>query len=122
MPSLFDRHTRQWVTPFFSISGIRYSYPPSFRSSNQPIKPDKWLFFRVSKRYKPTKQLAMRVFNILVPLFGLVAISSATLAPAQRQVLVTYPADTPSSILQEAKEVIVAAVSAHGTGIKVTDR
>ncbi|KAI4126718.1 MAG: hypothetical protein LQ338_003621 [Usnochroma carphineum] len=51
----------------------------------------------------------MRVFNILVPLFGLVAISSATLAPAQRQVLVTYPADTPSSILQEAKEVIVAA-------------
>lgn len=37
--------------------------------------------------------------------------SSATLAPAQRQVMVTYPDDTPPSILREAKEAVVAAVS-----------
>lgn len=52
----------------------------------------------------------MKIFNLVVPLLGLVGLSSASLAPAERQVLVTYPASTPASIVQEAKEAIVAAV------------
>ncbi|KAI4203858.1 MAG: hypothetical protein LQ350_001480 [Teloschistes chrysophthalmus] len=51
----------------------------------------------------------MKIFNLVVPLLGLVGLSSASLAPAERQVLVTYPASTPASIVQEAKEAIVAA-------------
>ncbi|KAL9008971.1 MAG: hypothetical protein Q9173_005958 [Seirophora scorigena] len=51
----------------------------------------------------------MKILHSLVTLFGIVAIGSATFAPAQRQVLVTYPEDTPPSILQEAKEAILTA-------------
>lgn len=51
----------------------------------------------------------MKLHSILLPLVGFTTISSAALA-AERQVLVTYSQDTPSSILQEAKDAIVAAV------------
>ncbi|KAL8940159.1 MAG: hypothetical protein Q9216_002977 [Gyalolechia sp. 2 TL-2023] len=60
-----------------------------------------------------TKRIEMmKLSNVLLPLLGLASISAAALAPADRQVLVTYPEDTPPSILQEAKDAIVAAVSA----------
>ncbi|KAL8983503.1 MAG: hypothetical protein Q9177_004961 [Variospora cf. flavescens] len=55
----------------------------------------------------------MKISHSLVTLFGLSfglsAIGNAAFAPAQRQVLVTYPEDTPHSILQEAKEAVLAA-------------
>ncbi|KAL8645919.1 MAG: hypothetical protein Q9210_006441 [Variospora velana] len=51
----------------------------------------------------------MKISHSLVTLFGLIAIGNAAFAPAQRQVLVTYPEDTPQSILQEAKEAVLAA-------------
>lgn len=35
--------------------------------------------------------------------------SNTALVPAERQVLVTYAEDTPPSILQEAKDAVVAA-------------
>ncbi|KAL8869873.1 MAG: hypothetical protein Q9174_003941 [Haloplaca sp. 1 TL-2023] len=43
----------------------------------------------------------MKTFGLLIPLLGLVA--------AQRQVLVTYPDSTPPSIVEKAKEAVVAA-------------
>ncbi|KAI4258178.1 MAG: hypothetical protein LQ352_001335 [Teloschistes flavicans] len=51
----------------------------------------------------------MKISSVVVPLLGLVGLSFASLAPAERQILVTYPDSTPSSIIQEAKEAIVAA-------------
>ncbi|KAL8702886.1 MAG: hypothetical protein Q9201_003949 [Fulgogasparrea decipioides] len=52
----------------------------------------------------------MKASNLLVPLFGLVALSTGSLATDQRrQVLITYPDSTPPSIIQEAKEAIVTA-------------
>ncbi|KAL9026721.1 MAG: hypothetical protein Q9196_004654 [Gyalolechia fulgens] len=51
----------------------------------------------------------MKLSQVLLPLFGLATISTATLAAGERQVLVTYSEDTPPSILQEAKDAIVAA-------------
>ncbi|KAL8946297.1 MAG: hypothetical protein Q9222_007287 [Ikaeria aurantiellina] len=51
----------------------------------------------------------MKASNILLPLLGLLATSRATLVPTQRQVLVTYPDDTPVSILEEAKAAVIAA-------------
>lgn len=52
----------------------------------------------------------MKIFNLVFPLLGLVSLSFASFAPAERQVMVTYPDSTPPSIIQEAKEAIVAAV------------
>ncbi|KAL8690038.1 MAG: hypothetical protein Q9218_004423 [Villophora microphyllina] len=51
----------------------------------------------------------MKISGLVVPFLGLVALGSASLAQAQRQVLVTYPDNTPPSIIQEAKKAIVAA-------------
>ncbi|KAL8925933.1 MAG: hypothetical protein Q9208_003246 [Pyrenodesmia sp. 3 TL-2023] len=51
----------------------------------------------------------MKISNILLPLVGLVAIGSATSVPAERQVMITYPDGTHESVLQQAKEAIVAA-------------
>ena len=48
----------------------------------------------------------MKPTNVLLPVFGLLAFASA-----QRQVLVTYPHDTPPSILESAKKAILATVS-----------
>ena len=48
----------------------------------------------------------MKTSGLLVPLLGL-----AALGTAQRQVLVTYPDATPPSIVEKAKEAVVAAVS-----------
>ena len=48
----------------------------------------------------------MKLSNLFLPVLGLVAAASA-----QRQVLVTYPNDTPPSIIDQAKEAILATVS-----------
>ena len=48
----------------------------------------------------------MKLSNRFLPVLGLVAAASA-----QRQVLVTYPNDTPASIIDQAKEAILATVS-----------
>lgn len=62
----------------------------------------------------------MKLSNVLLPLFGLASISTAALAPVvDRQVLVTYSEDTPTSILQETKHAIVAAVSASEQYMRV---
>ncbi|KAL8813221.1 MAG: hypothetical protein Q9223_007093 [Gallowayella weberi] len=45
----------------------------------------------------------MKPTSVLFPLFGLVASASA-----QRQVLVTYSQDTPLSIVEKAKEAVLA--------------
>ncbi|KAL8911401.1 MAG: hypothetical protein Q9172_007681 [Xanthocarpia lactea] len=52
----------------------------------------------------------MKPTNVLLPLFGLLAFASA-----QRQVLITYPHDTPPSIVESAKKAILA------TGGKITE-
>ncbi|KAL8696913.1 MAG: hypothetical protein Q9224_002557 [Gallowayella concinna] len=45
----------------------------------------------------------MKPTGALLPLVGLVALASA-----QRQVLVTYPQDTPPSMVEKAKEAVLA--------------
>ncbi|KAL8807018.1 MAG: hypothetical protein Q9182_000999 [Xanthomendoza sp. 2 TL-2023] len=45
----------------------------------------------------------MKPTRVLLPLFGLVASASA-----QRQVLVTYSQDTPLSVVEKAKEAVLA--------------
>ncbi|KAI4228376.1 MAG: hypothetical protein L6R36_001659 [Xanthoria steineri] len=51
----------------------------------------------------------MKLSNLFFPVLGLVAAASA-----ERQVVVTYPNDTPPSIIDQAKEAILA------TGGKIT--
>ncbi|KAL8749147.1 MAG: hypothetical protein Q9199_007865 [Rusavskia elegans] len=52
----------------------------------------------------------MKISNLFLPILGLVSVASA-----QRQVLVTYPNDTPPSIIDQAKKAILA------TGGKITE-
>lgn len=54
----------------------------------------------------------MKISKILLPLVALVTIGSAISAPAQRQVMITYPDGTHESVLEQAKEAIVAAACA----------
>lgn len=48
----------------------------------------------------------MKISNLFLSILGLVSVASA-----QRQVLVTYPNDTPPSIIDQAKKAILATVS-----------
>ena len=48
----------------------------------------------------------MKFNSLFLSTLGLVAIASA-----QRQVLVTYPNDTPPSVVEQAKSAILATVS-----------
>ncbi|KAI4265476.1 MAG: hypothetical protein L6R38_009395 [Xanthoria sp. 2 TBL-2021] len=52
----------------------------------------------------------MKLSNLFLSTLGLVSVASA-----QRQVLVTYPNDTPPSIIDQAKKAILA------TGGKITE-
>lgn len=51
-------------------------------------------------------KLAMKLNKLFLSALGFVALASA-----QRQVLVTYPNDTPPSVIEQAKSAILASVS-----------
>jgi len=54
-------------------------------------------------------------FHLSILLIALVAVLGVCAAPVQKAVIVSYPNDTPNSVMEQAKDAITAAVCLLGS-------